>query len=70
MSLIARPIVIGRRRVLGMLPRQMPANRLGDAADTRIEGFVTRPAVVIGRRPGLRLAIAPLHGASLPREPD
>lgn len=52
-----------------MLSRQMPADGLGYAADTRIEGFATCPTVVIGGRLGLGLAIAPLHGASLPREP-
>lgn len=52
-----------------MLSRQMPADGLGYAADTRIEGLATCPTVVIGGRPGLRLAIGSFHGASLPREP-
>lgn len=69
MSLISWLVVIGRKGMFGVLSRQMPTDRLGDAADTRIEGLTTCPAVVVGRRPGLRLAIAPLHGASLPREP-
>src|SRR3546814_6316596 len=69
MSLIARLVVIGRRWMLGVLSSQMPPDRLGDAADKRIEGLGTCPAVVVGRRLGLRLVIAPLHGASLPRAP-